>query len=732
MFAEVIVDIAHSETDRVFDYKLDDDAIKTGYRVEVPFGYQKKEGFVIGVKENSDLPPDKVKSVVRALDDFPAINGECLSLAKYIKNAYHVPFAVALRLFIPAELRGGRVKQKLVSVISLTDGYTKDEMLSSLRKGSSAQANAIEFLYNEKTCLKSVLNSEFGAAAIKALKDKGYFVETQEKAGRIPYKELNNFSKDVQLTSEQSRAIQSVINTEKRVTLLFGVTGSGKTEVYLRLINETLKKGRTAIMLVPEIALTPQMLGQLRARFERSVSILHSGLSAGERYDEWLKLKTGESKIAIGARSAIFAPLENVGIIIVDEEHDSSYDAETSPRYKTVEIAIKRAAETGAKVVLGSATPSIESYDKALSGEYNLAEMKTRINGKQLPEFIVADMRKEIRRGNASIFSADLRDGLEDCLKNGNQAIVFYNRRGYSRQVICRDCGYVAKCENCDISLNYHKDYNLLKCHYCGATYKMPKACPECGSINLSYSGAGTQKIVSELENLFPSAKIIRMDNDTTQTKDGHFKILKEFAEHKADFLVGTQMVAKGHDFPSVTLVGILDADMSLYFSDYRSGERTFQLITQVAGRSGRANKKGKVVLQTYNPENEILQAAINYDYDGFFEREKAIRKATGFPPYALIVRVMIESEDDSVALDTLKTVYIKTSKIFDNHRENFLFFNKMKSPVKRIKNKFRYQLLMRLTGDYSSIKDEIYDIAESAKSPKVLCYVEENPSNLY
>lgn len=732
MFAEVIVDVAHSETDKIFDYRFDGDGVKVGCRVEVPFGYQKKEGFVIGIKDHTDLPDNRVKNILRLLDDFPAVNNECLSLAKYVKSTYHVPFASALRLFIPAELRGGRVKEKTVGMLSLNDAFALEQMISSLRKGSDAQKNAIKRLFELKTCRKSTMNEEFGASAIKSLLNKGYFVETTEKVGRVPYRELNAFNKNVKLTFEQENAVNKVLSTEKEVTLLFGVTGSGKTEVYLRLINETLKSGRTAIMLVPEIALTPQMLGQLRARFGDSVSILHSGLSAGERYDEWLKLKTGEAKIAIGARSAVFAPLENVGLIIVDEEHDSSYEAETSPRYKTIEIAIKRAELSGAKVVLGSATPSIESYDKALSGEYELAVMKNRINGKQLPEFVVADMRKEVRRGNASVFSADLRESLGECLKKGEQAIVFYNRRGYSRQVICRDCGYVAKCKNCDISLNYHKDYDILKCHYCGAAYKMPRACPECGSLKLSYNGAGTQKIVSELNELFPEARILRMDNDTTQTKDGHFKILKDFSDHKADFLVGTQMVAKGHDFPSVTLVGILDADMSLYFSDYRSGERTFQLITQVAGRSGRAEKKGKVVLQTYNPDNDVLRSAIDYDYVRFFEREKAIRKSTGFPPYALIVRVMIESENDETALNALKDVYVKTSKIYDENRDNFLFFNKMKSPVKRIKNKFRYQILMRLTGDYENIRNEIYEASESVKSQKVLSYVEENPSNLY
>ena len=732
MIAEVIVDIAHGEVDRVFDYKMPDIALELGFRVEVPFGRQKIEGFIIGIKEKSDLPEDKLKEIIRALDDFPALSKECLKLAEFLKRTYHVPFALALRQFIPAELRGGRVKQKLITFATLEKSISPMEMVASLRKGSTARANAIGYLQAEGRVLLSELNEKFGNSAIKALREMGYVNVFNEKADRVPYKELDAFSKDVELSFEQSNAIEIIENTTKQITLLHGVTGSGKTEVYLRLINTTLKNGKTAIMLVPEIALTPQMLGQLRARFGDNVSIIHSGLSAGERYDEWLRLRTGEAKIAIGARSAIFAPLDNLGLIIIDEEHDGSYEAETAPRYKTIDVAKERATLCGAKIVIGSATPSIDSYDKALSGEYGLAEMKNRINGKDLPEFIVADMRGEVRRGNQSVFSSDLKEELKRCVEEDNQAIIFFNRRGYSQQVICRDCGYVARCENCDVTLNYHRDSGVLKCHYCGSAYKMLSACPECGSVNLSYSGSGTQKIVAELKKLFPNEEILRMDNDTTRNKEGHFKILKEFSEKKARFLVGTQMVAKGHDFPSVTLVGILDADMSLYFSDYRSTERTFQLLTQVAGRSGRANKKGKVVLQTYNPDNDTLRQAISYDYKGFFERERAMRKATGFPPYALVLRVMIESADDGEAMATLKAVYEELKDIYDKNQDKFLFFNKMRSPVKRINNKYRYQVLMRLVGDYVGVKDDIYKSSLAKKTAKTLVYVEENPSNLY
>ena len=730
MIAKVIVDVAHSEVDKVFDY-ISVDGVNEGDRVLVPFGRQTIEGFVVGFSSASDLPYEKLKAIVKRLDDFSALSEETLRLAEFLRDTYHVPFALALRQFIPSELRGGKVKEKTVLIVTLSD-IPIEEMISSLKKSATAQIGIIETLAKTKRTGYTELSEKFGSSAIRALEKRGFLTVTEEKSGRTPYTSLENSAKDVKLTPEQARAVYGIGNTDKRTSLLFGVTGSGKTEVYLKLISDTLKKGKTAIMLVPEISLTPQMLRQLRARFQGEVSILHSKLSAGEKFDEWLRLKRGEAKIAIGARSAIFAPLDNLGLIVIDEEHDGSYEAENSPRYKTIEVAEERARLSGAKIVLGSATPSVESYDKAIGGEYYLAEMKTRINGKNLPEFIVADMRQEIRRGNESIFSSDLKSEIDDCLKQGNQAIIFFNRRGYSRQVICRDCGNVIRCENCDVALNYHKDQGVLKCHFCNATYKMPSACPECGSINLSYNGIGTQKVVDEIKRLFPSARLLRMDNDTTSGKEGHFKILKDFAEKKADILVGTQMVAKGHDFPAVTLVGILDADMSLYFSDYRSGERTYQLITQVAGRSGRADKKGKVVLQTYNPENEVLRFAINYDYVGFFEREKAVRKSTNFPPYSLVLRIMVEADDDKNAMEGLKEVYFRVKEVYDRERDKFTFFNKMKCPVKRIKNKYRYEILMRIPPDDKRLKDEIYNLALKDKKPGVLTYVEENPSNLY
>ena len=425
----------------------------------------------------------------------------------------------------------------------------------------------------------------------------------------------------------------------------------------------------------------------------------------------------------------MFAPVENIGVIVLDEEHDGSYQSEHAPRYAAAEVAELRAKYNGCKLVLGSATPSVETYRRAETGEIGLTELPERINRRPMPEILIADMRTEARRGNNSAFSALLREELESCLSQGNQAIIFLNRRGFAQSVVCRDCGYVARCEQCDVSLTYHSEEHCLKCHYCGASYKMLTACPECGSVHLSYTGTGTQKVVGELKKLYPSARILRMDVDTTGGKEGHYRILKKFAGREADILVGTQMIAKGHDFPAVTLVGILDADMSLHFSDYRSGERTFQLITQVAGRSGRAEEKGRAVLQTYDPANYILRFAVNYDYKGFYRHEISLRASTAFPPFAKIVRVMVTGEEEKKAVETLKEVYFSLKELFDSHREEFLFFNRMKAPVKRIQNKFRYQVLMRIRSD--ALLSEIYARALARKTRDVLVYVEENPASL-
>ena len=723
MIAEVIVDIAAGETDRIYDYLCDDD-IKAGSRVRAPFGGKIVSGFVMRLKETSDVPSGRLKRVFPCSDGLPALNPECLALAGKLTARYRVPMALSLRLFLPSEMRAGKVRELKKNYASLL--VPLSEM--TLSKTAKNQLGAAEYLEKNGKTECGFLNGLF-PGGVAALEKKGYALVKKEQLLRDPYKglEVERFARE--LTEDQRRAVERIERDERTVQLLHGVTGSGKTEIYLTLIAKCLKEGKSSIFLVPEISLTPQMLSQLRARFGRNAAIMHSGLSAGEKFDEWWRLRTGEAKIAIGARSAVFTPLENLGVIIIDEEHDSSYSSETAPRYNTFDVAYLRAKYNGCKLVLGSATPAVDTYKRAIDGEFGLIRLEKRINRKPLPEIVIADMRREVRRGNNSAFSAALREELDKCLKEGNQAILFLNRRGYSQTVICKECGYVAKCEACDVSLTYHRDEDCLKCHYCGAKYRVPTVCPDCGGRKLSYAGTGTQRIAAELEKLYPSARVLRMDNDTTSGKEGHYKILKAFGEKRADILVGTQMIAKGHDFPSVTLVGILDADMSLHFSDYRSGERTFQLITQVAGRSGRAEEKGKVVLQTFSPENDVLRYAVAYDYEGFYQNEISLRAATMFPPFSKIVRVLVTGEDEKKALEALRGVYFSLERLYTEHAEKFLFFNKMHAPIKRIQNKFRYQVLMRLSD--TSVLPLVYDACAEARTRDVLVSVEENPTNL-
>lgn len=723
MIAEVIVDIAAGETDRIYDYLCDDD-IKAGSRVRAPFGGKIVSGFVMRLKETSDVPPGRLKRVFPCSDGLPALNPECLALAGKLTARYRVPMALSLRLFLPSEMRAGKVRELKKNYASLL--VPLSEM--TLSKTAKNQLGAAEYLEKNGKTECGFLNGLF-PGGVAALEKKGYALVKKEQLLRDPYKGLEVERFDRELTEDQRRAVERIERDERTVQLLHGVTGSGKTEIYLTLIAKCLKEGKSSIFLVPEISLTPQMLSQLRARFGRNAAIMHSGLSAGEKFDEWWRLRTGEAKIAIGARSAVFTPLENLGVIIIDEEHDSSYSSETAPRYNTFDVAYLRAKYNGCKLVLGSATPAVDTYKRAIDGEFGLIRLEKRINRKPLPEIVIADMRREVRRGNNSAFSAALREELDKCLKEGNQAILFLNRRGYSQTVICKECGYVAKCEACDVSLTYHRDEDCLKCHYCGAKYRVPTVCPDCGGRKLSYAGTGTQRIAAELEKLYPSARVLRMDNDTTSGKEGHYKILKAFGEKRADILVGTQMIAKGHDFPSVTLVGILDADMSLHFSDYRSGERTFQLITQVAGRSGRAEEKGKVVLQTFSPENDVLRYAVAYDYEGFYQNEISLRAATMFPPFSKIVRVLVTGEDEKKALEALRGVYFSLERLYTEHAEKFLFFNKMHAPIKRIQNKFRYQVLMRLSD--TSVLPLVYDACAEARTRDVLVSVEENPTNL-
>ncbi len=730
MIAEVIVDISNSEVDRIFDYSCSE-SLQKGSRVLVPFGNRKIEGYVIGLKENTSVPPDKLKTVFETLDDRPVIGEEMLELMRFMRARYHLRVVDALRLFIPSQMRGGRIKELKRRYVRISDEYARKEPDEFIRPSAKAQREVFDYVLTVSEADTAYLGREFSAAAVRNLIARGVFTAFEKSERRTPYSALNCATQNYDLTAMQQNAVSAVCGSENENFLLHGVTGSGKTEVYMRCIADTLKKGKTAIMLEPEISLTPQVLRNFRARFGDSVAILHSGLSAGERFDEWRRLLCGEARVAVGARSAIFAPLSNVGLIIIDEEHDGSYVSDSNPRYSTQEVAEFRARRNKCNLLLGSATPSVESYYKAKVGEYKLIEMKERIASRPLPEIEIVNMCEELRSGNNGFLSRRLKSELSDCMDEGNQAIIFINRRGYASYVMCSSCGYVAKCERCDVSLVYHRDENVLKCHYCNNRYAHLDVCPQCHSPHLRQGYIGTQKVAELLKKEFPDKKILRMDNDTTQNKDAHLEILRSFGARESDILVGTQMIAKGHDFPDVTLVGIVDADMSLHFADYRASERTFQLITQVAGRAGRDVKKGKVILQTYTPNHYVYRLAAKGDYLGFYEKESNLREVTKYPPFSKIVRILITSESEDEAFSVLKANFDDINALARENGECFAYLSAMKSPVKRIQDKYRVQIIARIVKNFDALIQKIYEITDLHAKTKTVCFVEINPSNM-
>ncbi len=731
MIARVIVDISASEIDRVFDYRAIEGALR-GSRVTVPFGRQTTEGYVIDIAENTDIPQDKLKDIISVLDDRPIVSEEFLSLCDYMTERFHLRKIDVFRLFLPAKMRGGRIKALQKIFVYINPEYIEVDPNLFIKKTAHSQMEVFEYLLDAESAEQSYLNANFSAAAVRNLIARGVFLTRLEDVLRTPYKGIVQKDNDIVLTEEQSAAVDSITSSDKP-TLLFGVTGSGKTEVYLNCIERVLKNGKTAIMLVPEISLTPQVMRIFRSRFGDDVALLHSGLSDGERFDEWRRLLTGGARVAVGARSAIFAPLTNVGLIVIDEEHDTSYSSGSNPRYITREVALFRAAYNGARLVMGSATPSIESYYAAQNGKYNLVRLPHRINKREMPDIQIVNMCREVTYGNSGMFSAPLVNALEHCLAAGNQAILFLNRRGYSSYVMCKKCGYVRKCDDCDVSLVYHKEEDLLKCHYCQRRYPNMELCPNCKSSHIKQGFMGTERIVEQVQKMFPSARVIRMDNDTTRTKDAHLKLLGEFASGNADILVGTQMVAKGHDFPNVTLVGIMDADMSLHFSDFRAVERTFQLITQVAGRAGREKKSGSVILQTYTPRHYVYKYATEYDYEGFYGKEINLLQATRFPPFTEILRILISCEKESVALDATRQAKVEMNALAEKHSDCFIYLHAMRAPKNRIETKYRMQVLMRIKPDNDEIRKAVYKIADgvAAAFPQVTCFTEINPNDL-
>lgn len=729
--AKVIVDISTSAVDKIFDYLIPPDMpLQLGDRVNVPFGNKIIEGYVIGIA-SEDESKYKLKNIIARLDAEPIITAEMLELMHYMRTAFYLRYVDCLRLFLPSKLRGGKIKELTREYLTVNKAIPIAEMLDAVGNRAKSQKKLLEnigdgdFLTN--------LNADYGASAVKALVDKGFLIKTSERVMRKPFNDvISTQVNTVELTEEQRQAVDIIENTDKRTILLHGVTGSGKTEVYLTLIDNAIRRGKTAIMLVPEISLTPQMLRIFRSRYGEGVALLHSGLSVGERFDEWQRIYSGDANVVLGARSAIFSPLKNVGIIILDEEHDQSYVSDSNPRFNALDVAIWRGEYNKAHVVLGSATPSLESYNNASKGKYALASMTKRITDKGLPTISVVDMAREIMDGNAGIFSRELKTDIVAEVKKGNQVIIFLNRRGFASFQMCKQCGYVAKCTDCDIALTYHTEDKMLKCHYCGKRYKPLTHCPNCGSEHIRYGKAGTEKVVDEVKKLLPNVKVLRLDNDTTRTKTAYHEILGAFRRGDAQVLVGTQMVAKGHDFPNVTLVGVLDADMSLYYSSYMSNERTFQLLTQVSGRAGRAEKQGKVIVQTFTPNHFIFKLIKQNNYKMFFDKEVNTREISKFPPFTTIVRILVRSEDEMKTVEQTKLIFEGIKSLKQKYESEFVYCAAMKAPVARIEKLYRYQIILRIMRDkQSEIIDSVYSIVDTSQTGDISVFIELNPSDM-
>ena len=739
-YANVIVDLSANALDRLFSYRIPEDLdIQPGQQVLVPFGPRKIEGFVVSLSDACDLPEDKVKSVISACQDYPVVLPELMHLARWIHQRYLCNLVDALRLMIPSQMRTGkvRIKTRRIARLLWTQEQARDYIAANKRAPRQNEILRLLMAGDQET---AALNP----AALKALCEKGAVEIYANEIRRTPTALKDTaVSGDFELMPAQKRAVDAITSAMDNGGgrfLLNGVTGSGKTEVYIRTIRHALQQGKTAIVLVPEIALTPQMVAWFHARFGAQAAVLHSGLSAGEKFDEWRRIRFGEARVVIGARSAVFAPLENIGAIIVDEEHENTYQSENRPRYDAREVAWKRAEDNKAVLILGSATPSIASFMKALPGvrpenRLTLLEMRDRVKGRPLPEVEIADMRGEFERGNHTIFSAKLAEAIQSTLDKGEQVMLFINRRGHSTFVSCRKCGYVVKCPQCDVSMTYHQSENLLKCHYCGNTQPPPSSCPDCRSRYIKYFGAGTQKVAEEVLKLFPMARVARMDVDTTREKDAHVRILNRFRSGEANVLIGTQMIAKGLDFPNVTLVGVVAADMTLNLPDYRSTERTFQLLTQVAGRAGRADKPGRVIVQTYDPEHYGIALAAAQDYRAFYQRESAFRRSALYPPFTEIVRIVYSGKDEKKVREAAEKDEEAMNRFLDESgiRRDVVQLRALEAPITLLRGEHRHQLFLKMyfKGDLNAVCAKMQQMADSSPDG-VRAELEINPVNMY
>ncbi|MBQ8858112.1 MAG: primosomal protein N' [Lachnospiraceae bacterium] len=653
-YAGVIVDISLEKLDRVFDYKIPvhlGNVIHPGVQVWIPFGMGNRriKGFVVSLSDTCDYDACKVKEILGVCEGAIPVEGQLIELAAWMRERYGCTMNQAMKTVLPVK---NKVKEQTKVAVSLLVDAAAIGAYVTANKRCKARIRVLQMLQAKGTLEKEKLLEEAAttAATLKELQEAGMISLQSETIYRLP-KIAREEKKNIILNKEQQTILdifrKNFIEEKHYNYLIHGVTGSGKTEVYMGMLETVLNAGKQAIVLIPEIALTFQTVMRFYGRFGDKVSVIHSKMSAGERYDQMERAKKGEISVMIGPRSAVFTPFSNLGMIIIDEEHEGSYKSETMPKYHAREVAKKRCDMSGAALVLGSATPSVESYFKASCGEYQLLKLPNRINDSKLADVQVVDLRQELKEGNRSVISRSLKAQMQNTLDKNQQIMLFLNRRGHTGFISCRSCGKVLKCPHCDVSLTFHRD-GRMRCHYCGYEQLSVKNCPECGSPYIGGFRAGTQQIEEVVKKEFPNARILRMDLDTTRKKGSYEAILESFSKKEADILIGTQMIVKGHDFPEVTLVGVLLADLSLHASDYMAAERTFQLLTQVVGRAGRGNVPGNAVIQTYQPEHYAVQSAAKQNYESFYELEIAYRDLMSYPPMSGMLAMLLQSEDEA------------------------------------------------------------------------------------
>lgn len=731
LYAEVIINSEALEIDRPFTYKVPEEfnnEIKIGQIVKVPFGKGNKtsEGFILNLK-NYDNIKFKTKNIAAILVKDPVIDEDDINLIEFLREKTLCKYIDAFRLLIPVGImKGAKAKKKKVIVL-------KNEDLSNIKNPDGYKKIVEFFKTNSGKYTKSELINDHSISQYKLNKLIENEVLSIEEESVFRYNDrVYNKDSAKTLTIEQENIIREYINSDDKMFLLKGVTGSGKTEVYMKLVERVLLEGKSAIILVPEIALTPQMIERFKGRFGVNVALFHSKLSDGERFDEWFRVKEGKAKVIVGARSAIFLPAKNLGLIIIDEEHENTYKSEQNPKYQTKEVAEYLSELKGCKVILGSATPSIETYYRALTGEMKLLELNSRVDNKPMPPMKVIDMRNELKGGNKSLFSRELFIAIQERLKRKEQIILFLNRRGFSTFVSCRSCGYVFKCDECDISMTYHKN-GLLICHYCGKTKREPRECPKCHSKYVKFFGAGTQRVEEEVKKYFNNVRILRMDVDTTRDKHSYERIYNTFKNGEADILIGTQMVSKGLDFKNVTLVGILAADMSINIPDYRAAERTFQIITQVAGRAGRGDKQGEVLIQTYTPQHYSLQYAVNYDYEGFYEKEFTVRAMMKYPPFGKLLLINGTSKKEELLKNFMHKITMMIKPLVESCLD-IEILGPIPCMISKVKENYRWQIVIK--GEFDSyfsknIKEILYDENKNVYND-IRISMDIDPNNLF